>query len=66
MVIHTGFASFANNLGEVLGGVAIGIETHIEFALAVGITVVVDLLIVQGNLGVLAKIEVESCTVEFG
>ena len=66
MVVHTGIAIGGSHLGEVLGSIAIGIETHIEFALAVGVTVVVDILIVEGHLDILAKVEIEGCTVEFG
>ena len=66
MVVHTSFAIGSCDLGEVLGRVAIGIETDIELALAVGVTVVVDILIVEGNLDVLGEVEIETGTVEFG
>ena len=66
MVVHTSFAIGGRDLGEVLGRVAIGIETDIELALAVGITVVVDILVVEGDLHILGEVEVETGTIEFG
>ena len=66
MVVHTSLAIGSSDLGEVLGGIAFGVETAVEFALAVGVTVVVDILIVEGHLDILAKVEVEACTVKLG
>ena len=65
VVVDTGFASTSDHRPEILGGVAVGIETAVEFALAVGITVVVDILVVERNLGILSEIEVEACAIEF-
>ena len=65
MVVHTSFAIGGSDLGEVLSRVAIGIETDKEFALAVGVTVIVDILVVEGDLHVLGEVEVETSTVEF-
>ena len=66
MVVHTSLAIGSGDLGKVLGRVAIGIETDIELALTVGVTVVVDILVVEGDLHVLGEVEVETCAVEFG
>ena len=66
MVVHTSLAIGGSDLSEVLGRVAIGIETDIEFAFTIGITVVVDILVVETNLHVLGEVEVETSTVEFG
>ena len=59
MVVHASLTVFGHDLGEVLSRIAIGIEAHIELALAVSIAVVVDILVVEGNLHVLAEVEIE-------
>ena len=66
MIVHTSLAIGSCDLSEVFGRVAIGIETDIELALTIGVTVVVDILIVETNLYVLGEIEVEGCAIEFG
>ena len=53
MVVHASLAIGGSHLGEVLGRVASGIETDIEFAFAVGVAVVVDILVVEGHFHVL-------------
>ena len=66
VVVDTGIASFHVNLCKVHGLVASCIETAVEFALAISVAVVVDILIVEGNLYILAEIEVEGSAIKFG